>query len=310
MTQEPLVSVIVITYHSLATVGETLDSIYRQTYRRIELIIADDGSSDGTVALAGDWIGQHGSRFERADIVAAPRNGGIPANCNRGLAQARGEYIKIIAGDDVLTDDCIDYNVKHIGQAMLACSDLLCLAGGALRPILPSDRRDLTAFFALPPEQRFRQYIRTPIFLNVPTLFIRKELYDKIGTYDEDIRLLEDQPFLCKAMAAGYIPVYLDHVTVHYRISAHSTMGGQSRAFRLALMESYRRYRKPYLRWTSFPEALIMLEAAVVRFLLQARWYKPTTIDRFKRYSPSRIFLEEGFRAHFFRKIFKTTEPA
>ena len=58
-----LVTVVVVTYNSSKYVLETLDSIFEQTYKNIELIITDDGSSDNTVELCREWLTHYGDRF-------------------------------------------------------------------------------------------------------------------------------------------------------------------------------------------------------------------------------------------------------
>src|SRR5688572_26730058 len=99
---QPLVSVIVITYNSALYVLETLDSIKRQTYQQIELIISDDCSNDATVELCRKWLSVNGSRFVRTSLIEVESNTGIAQNCNRGVEASKGEWIKIIAGDDAL----------------------------------------------------------------------------------------------------------------------------------------------------------------------------------------------------------------
>ena len=96
----PLVSIIVITYNSAKYLVDTLESIKDQTYKRIELIISDDFSSDDTISICQNWVAQNAERFVNTNIILAERNTGIPANCNRGGIKAKGEWLKFIAGDD------------------------------------------------------------------------------------------------------------------------------------------------------------------------------------------------------------------
>ncbi len=302
MKETPLVSVIVITYQSAATVLETLDSIYAQTYACIELVVADDGSGDHTMDLVKEWVITHGQRFEGVTCTIAPQNQGIPANCNRGVKHSRGKFIKIIAGDDLLTRDCIAYFVSHADGQDLLCSAMDGLKDGKLVPMDPTHERDLAAFFRSSPSHQLRNYVRNPIFLNTPTWFYARTAYDQVDGFDESISLLEDQPFLIKLLAAGYTLTLLPAVTVHYRISTGSTMGGQKLPFRLCLLKCFRTYRLPYLRWTSIPEVLIRLEFMVLKGLLKPKRFRPERIDRFQRYRPSRVLLEPGFGAHFIRK--------
>lgn len=110
---QPLVSVPVITYNSSKTVVETLDSIYAQTYPNIELIVSDDCSQDNIVEIVREWIDKHKERFVRTELITADKNTGISANLNRAEAACQGEWVKSIAGDDLLMPncimDCVDY---------------------------------------------------------------------------------------------------------------------------------------------------------------------------------------------------------
>ena len=63
MISSPLVSIVVITYNSSKYVLDTLQSVYNQTYKNLELIISDDCSSDNTVAIVEKWLIDNGNRF-------------------------------------------------------------------------------------------------------------------------------------------------------------------------------------------------------------------------------------------------------
>lgn len=79
----PLVSVVVITYNSMLYVQKTLESILAQSYSNLEIIISDDASSDETVTFCSQWLQKNGNRFKRTRVVTLSVNTGIPANANR-----------------------------------------------------------------------------------------------------------------------------------------------------------------------------------------------------------------------------------
>ena len=120
--ENPLVSIIVITYNSAKYVLETLESAKAQTYQNIELIVSDDCSIDNTVEICREWIEQNKNRFVRTELITIPENTGIPANCNRGVRAAQGEWVKLIAGDDMLDNDCILNYVNYIYLSNSKCS--------------------------------------------------------------------------------------------------------------------------------------------------------------------------------------------
>src|SRR3954453_22702927 len=112
--KQPFVSIIILTYNSAKFVIETLQSAEKQTYRNIELIISDDGSKAKTIEICNEWMLKNQDRFLRIELLTVQLNTGIPANCNRGVKAAQGEWVKIIAGDDILHPKCIELNNNFI----------------------------------------------------------------------------------------------------------------------------------------------------------------------------------------------------
>ena len=95
VVKQPLVSIIVVTYNSSKYVLETLESVRKQTYQNIELIITDDCSLDDTLEICNEWVEGNKKRFVRTNIVTVEKNTGIPSNCNRGIKKSTGKWIKL-----------------------------------------------------------------------------------------------------------------------------------------------------------------------------------------------------------------------
>lgn len=91
----PVVSVIVPVFNRSRTVSQAVGSLVAQTLDDLEIVVVDDGSSDGSAEMA-ERAGDH-----RLRVVRHPRNLGIPAARNTGLAEARGRYIAWLDSDDV-----------------------------------------------------------------------------------------------------------------------------------------------------------------------------------------------------------------
>ena len=112
--ETPLVTVSVITYNSSDTIIETLDSIYSQSYPRIELIVSDDCSTDDTIDICKRWLLIYGDRFESFRLLQSEKNTGVTANCNRAISGVQGEYLKLLAGDDLLVPEALVEYVNYI----------------------------------------------------------------------------------------------------------------------------------------------------------------------------------------------------
>lgn len=244
----PLVSVVVITYNSAAYVLETLDSAKIQTYRNIELIITDDGSRDNTVEICRKWLEKNESRFVRVELLTVPENTGVPANCNRGYKAAKGEWIKGIAGDDVLLADCVENYVNFVKNdpQKLVCHSLVqkyqdsfeekCFLG------LFYPRRK----FILSPGSAKKQYdlLKVCCCIQTPSVFIKKALVERVGFFDEALPLCEDWPMWLRITKCGYQFHYLNQATVKYRMSTNSITGIKSGNF--ISYSSYLRYGYVY----------------------------------------------------------------
>jgi glycosyltransferase involved in cell wall biosynthesis len=107
----PLVSVHVITYNQAHFIHETLQSILAQDYENIEIVVADDGSTDGTANIIIEYACQYPKKI--IPLVKGS-NLGITGNSNRGLQACKGKYIAFIGGDDVFLPSKISTQVKYM----------------------------------------------------------------------------------------------------------------------------------------------------------------------------------------------------
>src|SRR5215216_2413239 len=96
ITCAELVSAVIPAYNAEATIGATISSVMAQTYRRMELIVVDDGSHDGTAA----FVGKLAERDPRIRLVRK-RNEGAAAARNTGIDHARGDFIAPVDADDL-----------------------------------------------------------------------------------------------------------------------------------------------------------------------------------------------------------------
>lgn len=87
-----LVSVIVPTYNTEAFLDQCLLSIRNQTHTELEILCVNDGSTDGSLAI----MQRHAAEDARIRIIDK-ENGGYGAGCNRGIAEARGEWVSILS---------------------------------------------------------------------------------------------------------------------------------------------------------------------------------------------------------------------
>lgn len=107
---QDLVSVVIPTYNAEKTLDECLASVERQTHRELEILCVNDGSTDGSLAIAR----KHAAADGRVIVIDKP-NEGYGASCNRGISEARGAWVAIVEPDDVLEPTCY--------EDLLACAE-------------------------------------------------------------------------------------------------------------------------------------------------------------------------------------------
>ena len=222
LSEQPLVSVIVIAYNSSKYILETLESIKVQTYHNIELIVSDDKSTDNTVEICQKWIDENKHRFVRAILVSAKSNSGIPANLNRGVNISEGFWIKCIAGDDLLAEDCLTELIYHISEQQedirILSSDFVKFTGDSIKNgVIKKNENTQFCSRDSSAKDQYEMLLRFNR-ISAATVIIRRDLLLSVHGFDERFRLLEDWPLWVKLTGAGYKIYHLDKALIFYRL--------------------------------------------------------------------------------------------
>lgn len=225
-TNQPLVSVPVVTYNSALFILETLESIKAQTYQNIELIISDDCSTDNTVELCQKWIEENKKRFIRTQIITVAENTGVSANLNRAEAACQGEWVKPIAGDDLLLPDCIETCINYVSLHNSKCLFGKIEAFGndveyaTYLTNIFSSRNDEMSKMSL--NDLFDMIVEglTP---PAPAFFYNRIFFeDNEINNDERIPMIEDLPKWLNIIKKGITIDFLDCKIVKYRLGGIS----------------------------------------------------------------------------------------
>lgn len=108
----PLITVIIPVYNGAEYVGETIESALRQTYRNLEVIVVDDGSTDATLSVLQSYAHQD----ERVRVISQP-NSGVSKARNTAIAAARGEFIAPLDADDLWLPTKLDRQLRRMLEA-------------------------------------------------------------------------------------------------------------------------------------------------------------------------------------------------
>jgi glycosyltransferase involved in cell wall biosynthesis len=183
----PLVSIIIPTYNRASVIAHTIENVFAQSYRNMELIIVDDGSSDDTQKV----LRRFGDRIR----LISQQNSGPAVARNRGAAIARGDIIAFQDSDDLWKPTKIERQVallEKLGPTVpcCLCNAQVSVANGAqytsFEDSLIFPTRDEGLWLNVP------EVLATRFVLFNQTAAIRRKAWQKIGGFAEDLKYLED----------------------------------------------------------------------------------------------------------------------
>jgi GT2 family glycosyltransferase len=218
MSAEPTVSVLIPCHNAAPYVVAALDSVLGQTWRRLEVIVIDDGSTDGSAAILAGYA-------RRGVRVIHQQNTGASAARNRALEASTGEFILFLDADDLV-------NSEHIASLHAAIADApRCIA------MSQWDR------FTVSPDEAC--FPHRPTYLDVPGaawlaqdwaeaacmtqcgmfLMPRAVLAD-VGGWDERLTLIDDFEFYARVIAASAGIRYAPGARLYYRSGLGGSLSG------------------------------------------------------------------------------------
>jgi GT2 family glycosyltransferase len=212
----PTVSVVLPAYNALRYVGAAIDSVLQQTFTDFELLIVDDGSTDGT----RDTIRSY--RDPRIIVIEHDRNRGLPAGLNHALAIARGEYIARQDADDVSEPNRLHDQVAFLRRrpevALVGAWFTVIDALGTItsRVTLPTDDLDV----------RWAMWFSCP-FVHSAVMWRHLPVRTAVGEYNERFMYAQDYELwtrIAARFAVANIPAFLVRYREHH-LSMTSTDG-------------------------------------------------------------------------------------
>lgn len=265
---EKLFSVVVLTYNQESLVLETLNSIYNQTFKNIELVISDDASKDNTQKVIEDWIGSHKDRFVNIVINFNKKNIGISGNHTAGVKLANGEFVKYIGGDDVLLPDAIKkmHDFLENNKEARFCTSKM--------KMFYKKNENYITYGELPEKRMFKKLKEVDVnkqfrilsqgsFVIAPGNFFRKSIFEDYGYFDEKYTSFEDWHQWLKFLLHGERLFLLDEYTVLYRRHGNSvstsSIYSKNKKFFQDILNVYKEYIFPNLDKLSLIEAFSVL---------------------------------------------------
>lgn len=203
------ISVVTAVYNRRDTISDAITSVRTQTYPDIQHVVQDGGSNDGTLEILARLASP-------AMHVKSARDGGIYDGINRGIARATGDVIGLMHSDDLFASDSI---LTRVAEVMAD-------------PEIDGVYGDLVYVSATDPARVIRYWKSGPYHpdrLNHgwmpphPTLYLRREVFNRWGTYDTDFRIAADYEAMLRWLVQGQIHLaYIPEVMVRMRVGGES----------------------------------------------------------------------------------------
>jgi glycosyltransferase involved in cell wall biosynthesis len=223
--EQPVVSIITVTLNAAETLDRTIHSVINQTYKNLEYIVIDGGSKDRTVDIIAKY-------HHRIDHWISEPDYGISDAFNKGISCAKGEIIGILNASDWYELDSVLTVVQVFNERPDV--DVVC---GWLQ-YWRDGRRDYV--FTSNPGQ-----IMTEMTINHPTVFVRRSVYEKFGTFRVDFRYAMDYELILRLILAGVEVVSLDRILAHMQYEGLSSQNW-SKAFAEVKRAKVEHLHKPF----------------------------------------------------------------
>lgn len=178
------VSIITVSYNSVGTINDTINSVLSQTFQKIEYIIIDGSSVDGTIELVQSF-GKRISKF-----ISQPDNG-IYEAINKGIKIATGDIIGILHSDDFFYDNCV---IEKIVNSFL--ENEIDAVIGDVQFVDPKKTSKIVRYYS---SRHFNPRKFKYGFMPAhPSFYAKKELFEKFGFYKTDYKIAADYELLIR----------------------------------------------------------------------------------------------------------------
>lgn len=240
-----LLSIITINYNNAQGLKKTLLSVLSQTCQMFEHIIIDGGSTDGGKLI----VEEYAKKASYPVNWVSEEDNGIYHAMNKGIKRAKGKYIQILNSGDCLASDDV------VARVMMALSELESTRGEI--PIFYGNMlkdygngkivKDTCGFESYTPESFLYFYLGT---LNHDCAYIRRDLFDKYGYYNEQMKICSDWEWYVRAIVIGGEKTYYTNIDVTiFDMNGVSESGGVNK-------DVIQKERREYLESILYPPVL------------------------------------------------------
>lgn len=281
LQENALISIVIPTYNRADLITDALDSVCAQTYRPIELLIVDDGSTDETEAVVNEWVEGRGTRDLGRGLRVEGRGskvegqlaaldtrhstlvsqlsiryihqdnlGGNPAR-NHGIREAKGNYIAFLDSDDAWLPEKLEKQMKKFEdpQVVAVYCGVRHMDFESGRILEPSDR-------LYPEGNLLEQLLVRDVTVQTSAYVVRKSVFDQVGPFDTELQARQDWDMWIRVATAGKIACVPEPL-VNFREHA----GVRTASNPMKEINGYRAIRKKYAHLLSKASLSCRLQA-------------------------------------------------
>lgn len=219
MKQDLLVTIIVLTYKDFSGLNKTMEAIFEQTYQNIEIIISDDGSENYQEEIFLPFKQRAEERNQKIILRHLAQNEGTVKNINGALEMATGDIIGFLGCGDYyasrgIIQEIVDTFLDKKAEVVTGKMQGISVSNPQKTTSLPE--KHLIKLLKEGNRDKIYQKMFNENCFCAPATFYKKEVYDKVGKYDERMKLIEDYPFMFKLVLNHIKIVFMDkYITVY-----------------------------------------------------------------------------------------------
>jgi glycosyltransferase involved in cell wall biosynthesis len=275
MTYDPKFSVIIPTFNRARLVMEVIESVLAQTFPAHEIILVDDGSTDGTAGILQQFV-ESNSKARALVRYLYQQNNGQSVALNNGIAQATGDWLAFGANDDMWRPEKLEWQARAIERNDSTCGACFTDAQYVNNPRFTKRafqlRGKIEANLKCPDdvigvlEHPTEILVEHPHGVEVQTLVARKDIVRQIGGFDPKLHLVEDSDFLFRlSRVTGFCFVYRPLVDIDRNVERTDGLTERILGQRQFALEQFEYLYEKWLRDTlQLPEEI---KATIVRRL-------------------------------------------
>jgi glycosyltransferase involved in cell wall biosynthesis len=260
----PLVSIIIPVYNKAAYIRETLDSALGQTYENIEVVLVNDGSTDGSLEI----LREYSQRFPDKLILVDQVNGGVSKATNVGIQASKGAYIQFLDADDLLTPNKIENQIKLLENQ---AKDVVASCEWV------NFRNDISNYTQVPYgvfgnfdtglDWLLRSWNEQEMMADSSWLTPR-ELVERAGLWNETLSINQDGEFFMRVLLRCSKVIFDAKSKVFYRVLEEESVSKQkSQTAAESLLSSFVIYQKEALAIEDSPRIRTALKRVYMKYI-------------------------------------------